>query len=314
MKILVAEDDPVSRRILEGLLSGWGYECVAVASGDEAWRLLRGEDAPRLAILDWALPGLDGDQICQAVRSRPGDRYIYILLVTARSGKTDLVKGLAAGADDYLSKPYDPLELQARLLAGRRILDLQEQLIEAREALRLQATRDALTGAWNRRAILDILERELLRADREHKSVGVVLADLDHFKRINDTQGHLAGDAVLREVVRRMSEAVRPYDTVGRYGGEEFLIVLPGCDAANSGKLAERLREVVAAEPVAHAEGHIATTLSLGVVALGEPMPHNLHAVLQAADLALYRAKHKGRNRVEVGSFAETFARPGDAP
>ena len=217
MQILIAEDDVITRRTLEALLVKWGYAVIVVRDGVEAWEILQGDAAPRLVILDWMMPGLDGVQICRQVRQRAAAPDVYMLSLTAKGNQEDTINGLEAGADDYLTKPFHGLELKARLRSGRRILELQQQLIAAREAFRLQATHDLLTGPWNHAAILDILQRELNRARRESNPPGVVMGDLDHFKRVNDTYGHLAGDAVLREVAKRLSASVRPYDSVARY-------------------------------------------------------------------------------------------------
>jgi two-component system, cell cycle response regulator len=246
VKILLAEDDLVSRRLLEAFLKRYEYEVVVVGDGTQASRLLQEEQGPRLAILDWMMPGMDGPQVCREVRGLQDRPYVYLILLTAKDRKEDIIAGLEAGADDYLTKPFDAHELKARLNAGRRILNLQDQLITAREALRVQATHDSLTGLLNRGAILEVLGRELARSDRLGTSLGVIMADLDHFKHINDTHGHLAGDAVLREAARRMRLCLRSYDVIGRYGGEEFLIVLPDCDALSTLSLAERLRECIA--------------------------------------------------------------------
>jgi diguanylate cyclase (GGDEF)-like protein len=299
MKILIAEDDLVYRRLLEGTLARWGYAVVAAGDGLEARAVLQADEAPRLAILDWMMPGVDGIDVCREVRRQTDKPYIYVLLLTAKDRKPDLIQGLEAGADDYLVKPFDASELKARLSAGRRIIDLQDQLIAAREALRVQATHDPLTGVWNRAAILEILARELARARRQGAPLGVIMADLDHFKRVNDTRGHLAGDAVLREAAQRLSGALRPYDAIGRYGGEEFLIVLPGCDEARTFALAERLREGLGARPVAFAGEPIPVTISLGTTAYDAASMAEAAALLGTADAALYRAKDAGRNRVE---------------
>jgi diguanylate cyclase (GGDEF)-like protein len=299
---LIADDDAISRKMLEVVLTQWGYDVTVACDGLEAWRELQ-DNAPELAILDWVMPGMEGPQICEAFRRRQHGKYVYILLLTAKTNKKDTIRGLEAGADDCLLKPFDPLELQARLIAGRRILELQEELIAARELLRHQATRDAMTGAWNRRGIMEGLERELSRSRREGKPLAVLLADLDHFKRINDTFGHLAGDAVLREVARKMDSSARPYDLLGRYGGEEFLIILPGCDASNLANTGNRIRQRVAEVPVKHSEVYIPVTISMGGAVLGPRDQGEIHQLLHAADLALYRAKQNGRNRVELGTL-----------
>jgi two-component system cell cycle response regulator len=300
-QILIADDDAVSRRVLANELEGWDYDVVSASDGAEAWEMLQQDGAPQLAILDWMMPGMTGPDVCAAVRKRDKEPYTYILLLTGRTEKRDLVEGMAAGADDYITKPFDKQELKVRVNAGQRILDLQAQLVNAREALREQATHDPLTRLWNRHAILDILDRELNRAGRDGSPLGLLIADLDHFKRINDTCGHLAGDAVLREVARRMQASVRKYDAVGRYGGEEFLIILPGSNEAHALHLAERIREQIGSEPVASPEGTHPITASVGVTgwAAGAVPPPEL--LIRAADSALYRAKSTGRNRVEWG-------------
>ena len=300
MRILIAEDDPVSRRLLEATLVRWDYEVVVANDGAAALEALQSDDAPTLALLDLVMPGLNGDQVCRRVRENAQGKYIYLLLLTSKSHKSDLIHGLNSGADDYLVKPVDPMELKARLNTGRRILGLQEQLIAAREEMRRQAMRDSLTGAWNHGAILAILGRELARSARDGSCLSVALADLDHFKRINDTYGHVAGDEALCETHRRMTTAVRPYDMIGRYGGEEFLFVLPGCDRMGALHFCERLRDHVASSPVAHKGMGIAVTISVGAVVHDHSFHAEPQALLHAADLALYRAKHAGRNRIEV--------------
>ncbi len=300
MKILIAEDDAVSRHLLENLLAKGGYQVVAVEDGASAWQLLQAPDAPRLALLDWMMPGMDGLEVCREARRRVTGPYIYILLVTARDAKLDVIEGLDSGADDYLTKPFHPQELRARLRVGKRILELEDNLVAAREVLQFKATHDALTGLWNRAAILDFLQREVPRARRQRDSVGILLGDLDHFKAVNDTHGHLAGDEVLRETARRLLTSVREYDAVGRYGGEEFLMVMPGCDLAVTHERAEHLRAVIGSQPVQCDEGPIPVTISLGAVSSNGWDVGNAETLLRAADTALYRAKTAGRNRVEL--------------
>jgi len=313
VKILVAEDDPVSRRLLEVTLRKWGYEVVTCADGQAAWEALKAPDAPQLVILDWMMPRLDGLQVCKNVRNpaeRPAEPYVYIILLTAKSQKTDMVTGLEAGADDYLTKPFDAQELRMRLRAGRRILDLLDELVRAREIMREQARKDSLTQLCTRATVLDLLKHELDRSQRHSLDrdapVSVVLADLDHFKHINDTYGHLAGDAVLREAARRMRDAIRPYDSIGRYGGEEFLLVLSNCDTLGAAAIAERLLQAVRKDTIVLAEATVSVTLSAGVATSG--VIQDPETLVGAADAALYRAKRGGRNRVEVATAADMKA------
>ena len=315
MRILIADDDPVSLHLLQTRLTQWGYEVVTCADGHGAARALQAEDAPRLAILDWMMPGRNGVEVCRDIRTLAHEDYIYIILLTAKDRKEDLLAALEAGVDDYLTKPYDPAELKARLRAGQRILDLQAELITAREALRFRATRDPLTGLWNRGAIQEIVDRELARSHREGQALSLGIADLDHFKGINDTYGHAAGDAVLREATRRLQQTLRLYDSLGRYGGEEFLIVLPGCNAATAPPVAERLRASISEAPFILREGPLLVTISLGVTSLcpgpaedftrtREDLAATHDALVRAADLALYQAKQEGRNRVASSTIS----------
>jgi diguanylate cyclase (GGDEF)-like protein len=305
MKILVADDDLVTRRILEAYLVKWGYEAVMVADGQEAWRILQEDDAPSLAILDWMMPGMDGTTICREVRKLNHQPYIYLILLTARGYKEHLIEGLEAGADEYLTKPFDPYELKARLRAGARIVELQDSLIQAREALREQAMHDSLTHLLNRRASLDFLLSELVRAKREHHPLSLMMVDVDFFKLVNDRFGHLGGDEVLCEVARRLRKSSRTYDLVGRFGGEEFLVVAPGCGTAGCLIQAERLREVVCSQPITLKDLSATVTISVGVATSLDPSRQNMEALLAAADKALYRAKANGRNRVEGDSSAD---------
>jgi two-component system cell cycle response regulator len=295
MRILIAEDETIQRRLLESLLTGWGHEVTVATNGSQAWAMLQGENRPDLTILDWMMPGMDGLRVCAELRKDSSQTYVYIVLLTARNRKQDLLQALDAGADDYLVKPFDAQELKARLKAGKRILDLQEQLVSANRNLQFQATHDSLTGLLNRRAIVGILQEELARAQRERESVSIILVDIDHFKKINDTQGHPAGDAGLCRVSRIMKSSVRSYDSVGRYGGEEFLIVLPGCSSDLATKRAEQFRLMLSEPSSDPSENQI--TVSMGVAVGNGPI--KMEELLSRADDALYQAKRNGRNRIE---------------
>lgn len=304
-RILLAEDDPISRRMLQAFLMKWGYQVEIAVDGSEAVAKLEQPDAPQLAVLDWMMPGLEGPEVCRRVRQIADRPYTYILLLTARGQRADLLSGLESGADDYLTKPFDSQELRARLRVGERILELQRNLIHAREELRFSATHDVLTGLANRGAVLELANREYSRQSREGGGFGLIILDLDHFKSINDTYGHLCGDEVLHEAARRISLSVRNYDTVGRYGGEEFLVIAPGTDGPGTLVLAERVRQAIEDPAVPTEGGSVRMTASCGVAISDCDHPLKPDDLLRIADEALYRAKDRGRNCSELCRYPE---------
>jgi diguanylate cyclase (GGDEF)-like protein len=299
MKILVADDDAISCRMMARLLENSGYEVVTADNGREAVDMLATPNGPRLALIDWMMPELDGPEVCRCVRSRHEGSYVYITLLTSKQGGNDVVAGLEAGADDYLIKPCNVEELKARLRTGIRILDLEDKLVEARDDMRFRATHDSLTLLWNRASIIADFERELTRARRESGAVSILICDLDHFKQINDVYGHQVGDEVLQQAASRFLRSVRSYDQVGRYGGEEFLILLSGCDAGQAFQRAEDIRSAFASCSFETMRGPLSVTVSVGIVSNSE-WTGDLTAsqLLHEADLALYRAKASGRNCV----------------
>ncbi len=296
MKILIADDEFMSLHLLKATLERAGYEVTAVDNGVQAAEILCRPDGPRLALLDWMMPQLDGPSVCREVRSKRSQPYVHITLLTSRNSKQDVVAGLESGADDYLVKPFHPDELKARLRTGLRILQLEDSLVEARENMRYQATHDSLTSLFNRGIILELLSRELSRSIREKGCTTILLGDLDHFKEINDTHGHVAGDEVLREVARRLLASVRSYDFVGRYGGEEFLIVLNNCDTDGAMMRAEEIRLAIAQTPVTVSNGLVPVCISFGILVSRDWGALPVEEILREVDAALYEAKDAGRN------------------
>jgi two-component system, cell cycle response regulator len=303
LRILIADDDPVSRRLIEKMLKSDGYEVTAVSNGRMAADQLCKPDGPRLALLDWMMPELDGPGVCRAVRSHGKQPYVHMILLSSKQSKGDIVEGLRSGADDYLIKPCDPEELKARLRTGLRILSLEDTLVDAREEMRFKAMHDALTGLLNRGVMMELLEREIKRTGREKTCATIVLGDLDHFKLINDNYGHTIGDEVLQEAARRLRNSVRGYDFLGRYGGEEFVAILSNCDVGGGLKRAEEMRQAIANFPFETARGPLNVTISIGVLTIRDSAGRSVEMVLNEVDEALYAAKQDGRNRtVQVKS------------
>jgi two-component system cell cycle response regulator len=300
LKILIADDEALSRRLLEKTLERAGYEVVAVENGRAAVRQLCQSDGPRLALLDWVMPELDGPGVCREVRRQQEDSYVYMVLLTSKESKEDIVTGLESGADDYLTKPFNVDELKARLRTGERILHLEGRLVEAREMMRFKATHDALTSIWNRGVIMDLLGRELMRSQRESGCTIVLLGDVDHFKSVNDTHGHLVGDEVLQEIARRLLLSIRSYDFVGRYGGEEFLLVLNNCKPQFAEARAEDIRKIVSSRPIQTLAGPLNITMSFGLLLSDVWGVRPVEELLHEVDAALYAAKAAGRNCVRV--------------
>lgn len=297
--MLVAEDSAVYRHLLSSYLQEWGLPFLIAKDGSEAWRFLQRPDCPKLVLLDWVLPDIDGVELCRRIRLADAEKsYSYVILLTGKEGKADLLEAMQAGADDYLVKPFDQLELRARLLVGKRIVELHEQLVSAKESLRYSATHDSLTGILNRGEVFDSLLRELERARRSRKPVSIVLADVDHFKDVNDTLGHPFGDEALKEIARRFRSKLRMYDGLGRYGGEEFLIILPDCDLRSAMVRADELRACIGSEPIVFGGASRSITVSMGVALSADQATDDIAALLSRADRGLYAAKQDGRDRV----------------
>jgi two-component system, cell cycle response regulator len=273
---------------------------LTVVNGRQAVEKLSQPDALRLALLDWMMPELDGPAVCRETRTHRDHSYVYMILLTSRESKEDIVAGLESGADDYLIKPFNSDELKARLRTGQRVLHLEDRLVEAREQMRFKATHDHLTSLWNRGVIMDLLGREFTRSQRENVCTALILGDLDHFKNVNDRYGHLVGDEVLREVARRLLHSVRSYDFVGRYGGEEFMIVLNNCPPDAALVRAEQIRKSICIRPVQTDAGPQEVTMSLGLLLSSDWGHRPAEDLIHGADSALYAAKMEGRNRVKL--------------
>ncbi|HMH29327.1 MAG TPA: diguanylate cyclase [Steroidobacteraceae bacterium] len=297
--ILLAEDDPVTRMLMTRFLKNAGYEVDAVANGSEALDRMTRRYYPML-VTDWEMPEMDGIALCKAVRNMQLDGYVYALLLTARDAKEHIITGLEAGADDYLIKPVHEAELIARLNAGRRILTLEHSLRVANQRNRILSITDALTGAFNRRYLMEQLPREFERCRRYAFPLSVLMCDLDHFKQVNDQRGHAAGDDVLQQFASRAQKFIRSNsDWIARYGGEEFLIVLPETAHEGAVLVAEKIRQLVASSPFATRAGDTAVTASFGIASTGPSGPDlalKVETLIRAADESLYKSKLAGRN------------------
>jgi diguanylate cyclase (GGDEF)-like protein len=299
-RVLIVDDDELVLRRLSALVQLGGYEVCTADSGAAALRILT-ETPCQIVLTDWRMPDMDGLALCCKLRARQDDGYIYILLLTGRSSRSDIVAGLAAGADDYVVKGATTEELLARIAVGRRITNLERSLRTSNRENRRLAVTDALTGVRNRRFLMKYLPRELERARRSDQPLAVLSCDLDHFKRVNDDFGHEAGDGVLQEFAKRAGSCIRQTtDWIARSGGEEFVLVLPETGLSGASSVAERLRQVLAAEAIPTCSGAVAITVSIGVSALETPTELSEASVLEllrATDRGLYASKQSGRDR-----------------
>lgn len=306
-QILVAEDDRVTLHLLERKLGEWGYEVLKAQNGRQAWEILKKPEL-RIAILDWMMPGFEGPELCRRLRQLKKPHYTYLILLTSRDSVGDLIKGLEAGADDYMTKPIKLMELKARLKTARRIIELEDNLIKARRRLSRLAMTDSLTGVWNRRKFLSLLNEELNRSRRDGRFLGLLMMDVDNFKEINDRYGHPAGDAVLKQLAQLIRRNLRNYDRMARYGGDEFILLLPGSDLRGTGAVAGRLLDLIRRNKFRTGTGEAAAvSISFGGTAVC-PAPEqgiDPDSLIKTADRALYQAKRDGRDRVVVISHEE---------
>jgi len=301
MKVLIAEDDILSSRALEEFLTKWGYDSTVTHNGNQAWKAFKENiqnirshenKALRIAILDWEMPEMKGIELCKKIREYSKDKsdvYIYIILLTGKDRQEEIIKGLSAGADDYITKPFDFMELRVRLKNAERII-----LTQDRE--RQRASTDNLTQLWSRNKILEFLNEETEREGRYGEIIGVVMADIDYFKKINDTYGHVVGDQVLKEVAFRLKNSMRRYDKIGRYGGDEFIAVFPRCGHKQIKSVAERLRKSVSSNDIKTSSGPLKVTVSIGATCSENCPSVSSEELIKSSDKALINAKKQGRN------------------
>ena len=296
MQILVADDERSLRLILSKALRKWGYDTVEAENGEEAFSILNLENPPMIVILDWMMPRMDGIEVLRKIRAEDREIPFYIIMLTSKNEKADIIEGLNEGADDYLAKPFDLGELRARINSGKRIVELHKELVDSKKKLEYQLEHDVLTGLYSRRFIMEKLNREIARSQRTGSSFAVAICDIDHFKKINDSYGHQAGDIVLREFGKILEGNIREYDSVGRIGGEEFLMITPLKNEEDEISLFERVRSKVENGRIAVESGEISMTVSIGVTFY--ETGKNSDKIIFEADKALYIAKNSGRNRV----------------
>lgn len=291
MKLLFAGNTELLDQMRD-YLARWEYEVLEASDISQAKTVLAQSEPPRIAFLEVSA-SQDLEEFCRSVRSGGQDRYLYLIVTADPSQRDAAVRALQAGADDFILKPYHREDVDVRLRAARRILDLMTEVTATHELLRLRTTHDVLTGVRNRPALLQELRRALAHAKREARSVSVVMADIDNLKAVNDRHGHLAGDRAICQTVKVMEQTLRPYDTLGRYGSDEFLLVVPGCNEDNAKNLAERIRKGVLKSEA----GDTGISLSLGVSTWNPGDSPDIDALIAAADSAVFEAKRQGRNR-----------------
>ena len=299
MKILIIDDDPIAGKIVNATLKNEGHKTVFFTNPLEAWNAIKEEDIPTIALIDWMMPEIEGPVLCKKIRAIKNKKFPpYLIILTSKNTKGDIVSGLSSGADDYIIKPYDKHELIARIKVGERIINLQKKLNTAYEEMKLKATHDFLTGILNRSAILEYFEKSMkLKKRNSNNNIGIAMLDIDHFKNINDTYGHQTGDLVLKEFVKILQKSLRDSDYLGRYGGEEFLLIIQDTtsDKQSIIKSFDRIRKSIETTKISTSSGLVSITASIGC-SIAEK---NVDSSIKKADDALYKAKENGRNRVE---------------
>ena len=297
MRILIVDDNLDNLQMAADTVRFAGHEPVTAQNGYDALDVLAATGI-QFVIADWMMPEMDGLELVNRIRAQFSERYIYIIMLTAKGEPDDVAEGLEGGADDYISKPFLPREMRARISTGVRIIDVQSRLAESVEAMRTLADRDHLTRLYNRRYFNE-LATEMLAT---HPIASLFMLDIDHFKQVNDNYGHIAGDSVLRQVAALCEQTADTNGTMGRYGGEEFIGILPGCNGKDALKLTDELRQTIAQTPMKLTGDVIHVTVSIGIAVYQASLSPSLLDLVKTADDALYRAKTHGRNRVELAS------------
>jgi diguanylate cyclase (GGDEF)-like protein len=305
LKVLIADDDLTSREILVSVMSKWGFNPIAVEDGLKVLEVMSQPDAPQLLMLDWEMPGLDGLSLAEHLTANETNpEPPYVIMLTSRDGQKDIVTGLSAGANDYITKPFETDVLRARVNVARRTVELQQRLTSALRKLSILANIDELTELHNRRSSLNKMTVELERAERQNSELCLGICDIDHFKQINDTLGHQAGDQVLKQLGGMLKNEFRSYDIIGRYGGEEFVFAIP-THYSGAKSILERIRSQIAGTPFVTDEKVIRISMSFGAVMVAHDQQSDLEYWLKKADNALYHSKKQGRDCI---SFAGTEA------
>ncbi|MDF1691854.1 MAG: diguanylate cyclase [Zhongshania sp.] len=292
MDVLIVDDDAVTRLALSAALEEWGFVPILAENGEKALKKLEVDTAPHLLIIDWSMPGMSGPELCKTIRKREDGQFFYILMLTGKEGNEAIIEAMEAGADDFLNKPFDHRVLKVRIAAGSRIVRLEQTLNQL-------ASRDALTQCWNRRMIDELFTTSIAESARKRSAFSIMVVDIDHFKIVNDTYGHAAGDVALKHVVNILNTNLREYDQVGRYGGEEFVVLLPATDQNEAWGVAERVRSAIQFQPTLVGDDiSIDLTVSIGIAQFDRGRDTNQTTFFERADQALYTAKRSGRNRI----------------
>lgn len=304
MDVLVADDERISRVVIERTLKEEGYNVRSCKNGLEAYNLIK-ENIFRIAVIDWVMPEMDGITLCKKIRKLKSQRYIYVIIITSKSKKQDIVKALDAGADDYISKPFNRDEFLSRIKVGVRLIETHDKLIKSQRELIKLVREDSLTTLLNRRAFLDESLNDIERAVREQSNVSAIIIDLDNFKSINEKYTNQTGDKLLYEIARRLKNSCRPYDKLGRYAGEEFIVLLPNTEIDQASKIAKRIRSAIKDKPFLMDGSQIQLTACLGVSMLmpkSKMKDSQLDELIKKTEVALNRAKQQGSNKIAVYS------------